>query len=65
MPVPEAAMNKNDGAIAREYEIGLAGKRPVMQAVSKPERVDGTPENQLRPRITTPDCAHVPGALSG
>ena len=40
MPVPEAAMHKDDGAIAREYEIRLAGKCPVMQAVSQPERVD-------------------------
>ena len=40
MPVPEAAMNKDDSAIAGEYEIGLAGKCPVMKAVSQPERVD-------------------------
>jgi hypothetical protein len=37
--MPEAAVNEDDFAVARQHQIGLAGQALHMQPVTEPHRV--------------------------
>lgn len=63
MPVPEAAVDEDHGVMARQHEIGAAGQRPIMQAVTIAHRVDETPNNHLGLRICSADRPHVAASL--
>ncbi len=58
MTMPEAAVNEDDLAAAAKYEIGLSGKSPVVQSVSKAHAVYEPTNDHLGPSIVAFDEGH-------
>ena len=61
--VPEASVHQNDGAMAREDQIGTTRQIPRMQPVAQTFRVQRPSENELRTGVPGPYTAHVQPAL--
>jgi hypothetical protein len=53
--MPVATMNEYDHSITWKDEIRTTGKRTIMQAVSQPSTVEGSPQQQFRAGVFLPD----------
>ena len=58
MPVPEAAVDEDDSAIAREDQVGLAGQFAAVQAITIAEAVKAAADEQFGPGVLAPDAGH-------
>lgn len=65
MPMPEAAMNKDDGMPFRKNEIRLSGQVAGMQPVPKTTGMQPAPDQKFGSGILSPDYRHVPAAGFG
>lgn len=65
MPMPETAMNENDGAIPWEYQVWRSRKILPMQAKTKAEPVGDATNDQFRLGIPPPDARHDLAPLFG
>ena len=66
MPVPEAAVGENNGAVFRQHQIRATGKRAVERAVDGEtiaEAVEHRAQAEFRFCIPSPDAGHHLGAL--
>lgn len=63
MHMPIATMNVNNSPATWENEIGCAREVAAMETESIAERMSGSPNNNLRLCVLTPDGGHVPAAL--
>lgn len=66
MPVPEAAVDENHGAVFREDDVGPAGEGFVFRAVdgeAVAEAVEHRAQGELRLRVSPTDARHDLGAL--
>lgn len=63
MPVPEAAVNKDDRSVFRKNNVRFAGERfdVFPEAVSR--AVQHGAENDFRPGVPVTDSRHVPASL--
>ena len=55
MPVPEASVNHDDGAVAREHDVGATGQILAVQAESEPEPVSNSTNGEFWLGVSTPD----------
>jgi hypothetical protein len=62
--MPEAAVNKYNGAASREYHVWCSGKISTMQPVSKSARVQVSSNDHLRLRVSVPNRLHIPPTSS-
>lgn len=62
MPMPEAAMHKDDGFVFGEYDIGFAGEFFVVQAVAESVGMEEPPHQHLGLCVFPFDAAHIVGA---
>ncbi|NBT27282.1 MAG: DUF2075 domain-containing protein, partial [Actinobacteria bacterium] len=58
VPVPEAPVDKDHGAVLAQHQIGPAGQGPGMQAEAEPGPVQGAPHTHLRQGIPPADRRH-------
>jgi hypothetical protein len=58
VPMPEAAMNKNNLAPWSEDEIGTAWQLPLMKPVAIAEREHKLPNTQFRARVLGANARH-------
>jgi hypothetical protein len=65
MPVPEAAMHKDDEAVLRQDNVRSARQVLSMQAEAVSKSVQSRPHNPLRARVLGPDPGHVLASLLG
>lgn len=68
MPVPEAAVDEDDGGVFRQDDVRPAVKLAVLRAVHREavaEAVEHLAQCQLRLRVPPPDPGHDLGALFG
>ena len=56
--MPKAAMDENDGATARENEIGSSRQSPVVQPIAISETVRDPPNGKLYTRVLAPNTRH-------
>jgi hypothetical protein len=63
MPMPEASMNKNHGAVLRQNDIRSSRQIASMQTESKSEAVQNRTNGLLWLRVTAFDSGHVGAAL--
>ena len=63
--MPEAAVYEYDGLPARKDNIGLSRQILRVKPVAKSERVQATPDNELRLRVLSPDARHHPASGGG
>lgn len=61
MPMPEAAVHKDDGAILRQNEVRSAVDLLRMKPEAETARVQCPPESQLGLGVVSPDPRHHPG----
>lgn len=61
--MPEAAVDKDYGAVFRKDKIGASRQPAVMQPVPEAFCMQRAPDEQLRGGIAAPDAAHVKAAL--
>ena len=59
VPVPEAAMHEDGGAIPRKYKIGATWEVARLEAKAETTSVQPPPDHQLRLGVATADAAHV------
>lgn len=59
MPMPKAAMNKNDGFVFGQNDIGFTRKGFIVQFVTETLGVEKPTDDQLWFSIGRPDPAHV------
>ena len=59
VPVPEAAMHEDDGAMLRQDNVRRARQGAHMQAETEPEREKQFTHQQFRAGVAAPDRAHV------
>jgi len=62
MPMPEAAIHKNDCFSAGEHKIGLSRQIAVMKPVSPSQGMKTPAHDHLRLRVCAPDASHHPAA---
>ena len=62
MTVPKAPMDKERGAIAKENEVGAAGKASIMQTEAKPKTVEPLSHDHFGLGISASDTGHHPAA---
>jgi len=66
VPVPEAAVDEDDGAVFRQDEVGFTGQGTVFRAVDGEaiaEPVEHRAQGEFRLGIATADAGHDIGAL--
>jgi hypothetical protein len=63
--MPEAAMNEDNDAVKREYEIRPAGKIATMQTEAQTPRMEASAKEHLRFRIPSANAAHIEPPLIG
>lgn len=63
MSVPEAAMDKYDGTVARKHKVGTTGEPPVLKSVTQAPRVESSSNEHFRLGIACPYTAHVESPL--
>jgi len=63
MAMPEAPMHKHDSAEARKYQIRAAGQVLPVKTEAQAARMQATPQQQFRLRVTAADAAHIEPAL--
>jgi hypothetical protein len=62
VPVPEAAVNKDHGTVARQDDVRPAREIATVQAKSISQPVQRRANDQLRLRVPAPDPGHVPAS---
>lgn len=60
VPVPEAAVDEDDGSEARQDDVRSAGKGHRMKPEAQAGCVQGSPDGQFRLGIPRPDRGHDP-----
>ena len=60
VPVPEAAVNEDDGFVFRKNDVGFSGEIFYMQAEPVSGFVQHGADDYFRLRVLAPDPAHVP-----
>ena len=68
MPVPKAAVDKDDGAIFWQDEVGSAGQRFVFRPIHREavtKAVEHRAQGELRFGVASADARHDFGALFG
>lgn len=65
MPMPEAAVYKQNRTELGKYQIRLSWKLPVVQPIAEPSPVQQMADQQLRLCVGAPDRRHVPAAGCG
>ena len=63
MPMPEAAVNKNDLAPLRKHQVGISRQVFAVQPVAIPQTVHESPHPHLRLRVLTVHPGHCEFAL--
>lgn len=61
MPVPETAVDEDDGTVFRQDQVGPAGERPVVRPVDREavaETVEHGSQGEFRLGVATPDAGH-------
>src|SRR5213593_4195665 len=61
MPVPEAAVDENDGFVFGQDDIGTAGKIPGVKAETETEPVEQGANAHFGGGVLAANAAHVPG----
>ena len=59
--MPKTTMNEDNSLVHRKHKVRFARQRSVVNAVSKPIRVESMPQRQLRLRILATDAGHHAG----
>jgi len=60
MPMPEATVNQNNGAVTWQNDIRLSGQIPVMKAIAVPSSVKKLANNEFREGILATYARHHP-----
>lgn len=64
MPVPKAAVDKDNAAASGKYEVGIARQIAAVESVAKTEAMDHPADNHFWLRVFAPHAAHYCAALS-
>lgn len=62
MPMPEAAMDEDDGPVLRENDVRFPRQVRNMQLETEAFPVEQAAQHQFRFCVLTPDTGHVPAA---
>lgn len=65
VPVPEAAVGKQDRLVFGKNEIRFAGQAAIMETIAESQRVKALAEDHLRSCVAPPDAGHHPAADLG
>lgn len=65
MPMPEAAVYKQNRTVLGKYQIRLSWQLPVVQPIAEPSPVQQLADQQLKLCVGAPDRRHVPAAGCG
>jgi len=63
MPMPEAAVDEDDGVVFREHDVGAPGEILTVKTEAEAPGVEHLPDQDFRFRIAAPDTGHYPGSL--
>ena len=63
VPVPETAVDEDDGAVFGQDDVGLAGEVLHLEPEAVAGAVQQTADLPLRAGVLAPDLRHVPAAL--
>ena len=58
MPVPEAAMHKNDNAVFGKNDVRFAGQGFHVKSETEACRMKCAPDKNFRLGVRAPDCSH-------
>lgn len=62
MPMPETAVNKNDGTEAPKNDVGFSGERFRMEPETEARSMEHRANSDFRRSVSALDAAHVPTA---
>jgi hypothetical protein len=62
-PVPEAAVDKNDGPVSREHHVWSSRQLPTVKPETESQAVQDRADDSLRAGVATPDPRHVTTAM--
>ena len=62
MPMPEAAVDEQNGMKPGKNQIRFSRQPAIVQAVPKTKSMEAPPYKQFRLRVSAFDCSHIPTA---
>lgn len=65
VPMPEASVNEDYGAIFRKYKVRLARQTFVVQQIAKASSMETSPDDHLRLGIPAANAGHHPTSNLG